>query len=116
MVEPPGTIRTRSAPRSAARIAPEDSADRNSANVARSASPKALRLEAASASIRSRSDMSWPLEDSDLLEHFPQARARLLLHRDERQAELLLEQPHECHGRLHRAGVGLDEVRFHEIG
>src|SRR2546426_5427472 len=90
--------------RSAARISPRVSAARNSANVARSASVK-LRVAAASASIRSRSDMAGLSKEPQLLEQLAQPRPGLLLHRNERQPVGLLEQALQRHGGLHRAGI-----------
>src|SRR3989454_8284288 len=100
--------------RSAARISPRVSAARNSANVARSASVKLGRAVAASASMRSRSDMAGLSKEPQLLEQLAQPRPGLLLHRNERQPVGLLEQALQRHGGLDGAGVRLDEVRLHE--
>src|SRR6266536_4544680 len=80
--------------RSAARTAPRLSVVRNSANSARSASPYEARSADASASSRSRSDMCGPAREPELLEELAEAGSSLLLDRDEREAEPLLEQAH----------------------
>src|SRR5881296_129689 len=100
--------------RSAARISPRVSAPRNSANAARSASLNRSRLAAARGSMRSRSDMGGAGRDAQLLEHRAHPGAGLLLHGNERQAVLLLEQAHQRQRRLYRPWVRFDEVGFHE--
>src|SRR5947208_16809467 len=79
--------------RSAARISPRVSAARNSANVARSASVKLGRAVAASASMRSRSDMAALSKEPQLLEQLAQPRPGPLLPRNERPPARRLEQP-----------------------
>src|SRR5260370_13542745 len=108
------TLQAPSGARSAARISPRASALRNSLNRARSASLYRARSARASASMRSRSDMRGARHETEGSEHRAQAGARLLLHRDERQAELPVQQAPEGHGPLYVARVRLAEVRLPE--
>src|SRR3989442_3091169 len=90
--------------RSAARTSPRARAVRNSANSARSASPKLWRSVAVSASTRSRSDMRRALEETQLAERRAHPGARLLLDRHEGQTKVLLQQ-------AQRGQRGLDRAR-----
>src|ERR1043166_7663229 len=99
---------------SAARISPRLSARLNSSNAARSPVVKFPSRRAAIASIRSRNCMRRFLQETNLAEDLAHPRARFLLHRHERQAQVFFDQAHQRESRFHRARARLDEVSFHQ--
>src|SRR5690242_3457966 len=100
---------------SAARTSPRLSARLNSSNTALSAGVRFPSRRRAICSICSRNGCSRNgmrtfLQQADLAEDLAHARARLFLHRYERQAQLLFDHAHQRERGLHWTRTRLDEV------